>query len=81
MILRDPMRPRKSQRHDLTREQLREFARRHDIKRGQNTADTLRNIKKAGALPALTVFAERIAQAEFVKNLRADGFLPNGDLV
>jgi hypothetical protein len=31
-----------------TRESLRNLARQHNVKRGQNTADTLRNLKAAG---------------------------------
>lgn len=50
IVIHDPMRPRKSVRHAQTREQLRELARKHDVKRGQNTADTVRNLREAGLL-------------------------------
>lgn len=48
LILRNPMRPYKSARYSQTREQLRELARKHNIKRGRNTGDTVRNLREAG---------------------------------
>lgn len=44
----DPMRPYKSPRYDITREQLRELAKKHGVKRGRNTADTMNNLRLAG---------------------------------
>ena len=51
IVLHDPMRPRKSSRYAMTREQLRELARKNGVKRGRNTADTVANLRKAG-IPA-----------------------------
>jgi len=51
MVFYDPMRPRKSVRHHLTREQLRDIARVRGVKRGRNTSDTLRNLQEAGINP------------------------------
>lgn len=48
LILRNPMRPYMSARHTQTREQLRELARKHNVKRGRNTGDTVRNLREAG---------------------------------
>lgn len=48
IILFDPMRPRRSPRYALTREQLRELARLKGIQRGRNTNDTVRNLRAAG---------------------------------
>jgi hypothetical protein len=36
-----------SKRYSKTREQLREIARKHGVKRGRNTEDTVRNLKAA----------------------------------
>jgi hypothetical protein len=47
-VFYDPMRPRKSPRYALTREQLRELARKNGVQRGRNTADTVTNLRKAG---------------------------------
>ncbi len=49
-VIHNPMRPYKSVRYDLTREQLRDLARKNNIKRGRNTADTVRNLRVAGLL-------------------------------
>jgi hypothetical protein len=43
-----------SPRYSLTREQLRQIARKHGVKRGRNTADTVKNLREAGLLPNLT---------------------------
>jgi hypothetical protein len=45
------MSPRKSPRYAMTREQLRDLARKNGVKRGRNTADTVANLRKAGILP------------------------------
>lgn len=38
-------------KHDtFTREQLRELARRNNVKRGRNTRDTINNLKAAGII-------------------------------
>jgi hypothetical protein len=47
-VIHDPMRPRTSARYSQTREQLREMARKHNVKRGRNTDDTVRNLRAAG---------------------------------
>jgi hypothetical protein len=47
-VFYDPMRPRKSPRYAMTREQLRDLARKHGVQRGRNTADTVTNLRKAG---------------------------------
>ncbi len=51
IVLHDPMSPRKSPRYAMTREQLRDLARKNGVKRGRNTADTVANLRKAGILP------------------------------
>jgi len=48
MTLYNPMRPYCSPRFHLTREELRDMARKAGIKRGRNTLDTLRNLREAG---------------------------------
>jgi hypothetical protein len=53
-VIHNWMGPRKSPRYSLTREQLREIARKHGVKRGRNTADTVKNLRDAGLLPKLT---------------------------
>jgi len=47
-IFYNPMRPYKSKRYSLTREQLRELARKNNIPRGRNTEDTAKNLRAAG---------------------------------
>lgn len=56
-VFYDPMRPRKSPRYELTREQLRELARKHGVQRGRNTADTVANLRKAGISLENSVFS------------------------
>lgn len=54
IVIHNWMGPRKSTRYSMTREQLREIARKHGVKRGRNTADTVKNLRNAGLLPKLT---------------------------
>lgn len=53
MIILRPFR-QVSPRYSLTREQLRQIARKHGVRRGRNTADTVKNLREAGLLPNLT---------------------------
>jgi len=44
----DPFAPRRSPRFSKTREELRELARKHGVRRGRNTLDTVKNLRSAG---------------------------------
>ncbi len=39
---------RVSPRYDFSREELRELARKNGVRRGRNTEDTVKNLRKAG---------------------------------
>jgi len=45
---RDPFAPRRSPRFNKSREELRELARKNNVRRGRNTMDTVRNLRSAG---------------------------------
>lgn len=47
-VFYNPFRRHQSTRHALTREQLRQLARKHGVRRGRNTDDTLNNLRAAG---------------------------------
>ena len=52
IILYNPFRGQRGPKHPtMTREQLRELARKHDVKRGRNLRDTVTNLRLAGINP------------------------------
>jgi hypothetical protein len=53
-----------SKRYSKTREQLREIARKHGVKRGRNTEDTVRNLKAAKVSWSNQTGQERVASAD-----------------